>query len=443
MEAKSFNWLLFQLAQRQISINILEVAFCRREKVLDWYCMDSNLQVHRNKVVAPSNLVRFMMSYFLYKRNPVLDEYRPEKFICYMYRKGGRKIINAKNAAEMVSNQMHGVDVNSMHLALSGIDDSVVYRVNCRNLNNGLHLEIESKRFEKETGTQIKDQSIAEKIAKFIVNLCEQMARFSKTLISMNLDILITTSHQIYLINIDDLTFYKETFDGSRDFQRVSNFKPSDCSSEEISDDDLQHNIIVLEKDLRKKEFNNIRVPLTKPIVNDSPVFLEMIAKTIQKKRKIQYFKEYFDRKKTQTEDDQYIKKTSFHLGSRDSFKELKLEKRLESLNDLLKYLETTQPKNWVRDTPNFQKFSTLKPPPRRNLTMDKNTLNDLDIETPNEKVETNRLDTFNRAGYFNKLKVPKPAHNTLKLKRRKIVHIRSVSDSNLPNFSHKCLRLI
>lgn len=439
METKSFNWLLFQLAHRQISVNILEVAFCRREKVLDWYCMNSNLQVHRNKVVAPSNLVRFMMSYFLSKRNPVLDEYRPEKFICYMYHKGGRKIINAKDAAEMVNNQMHGMEVITLHMALQGVDDSGVYRVSCSNLNNELHLEIESKKFEKERGTQIKDQSIADKIVTFIVNLCEQMGRFSKTLISMNLDLLLTPSQQIYLINIDDLTFQKETFTSSRDFQRVSNFKLSDGSSEDISEDDVQHNIIIPEKEPRKKDINKIRVPLSKPIVNNSPVFLEMIAKTIQKKRKIQYLNDYFDRKKFQTEDNQDLKKNSFHFNSRDTFKDLNLEKRLESLNDLLKYLEKTRPKNWIRDTTNLHKFSSLKPPSMRNLTLDK-SLNAFEIENPNEKIELNKLKAFNHSKNRN---IAKPTHHTLKLKTKKIIHLRSASDSKLPNLEHKYLKLI
>lgn len=431
------------MAQRQISVNVLEVAFCRREKVLDWYCLNSNLQVHRNKLASPSNLVRFMMSYFLSKRSPVLDEYRPEKFICYMYHKGGRKVVNAKEAAEMVSHQMHGMEVISMHMALPGVDDSIVYRVICNNSSNELHLEIEVKKFEKEKGAQIKDQLTADRIVNFVVNLCEQMGRFSKTLHSMNLDVLISPSHQVFLINIHNLTFHKETFDGSRDFQRVSSFKLSDCSSEEISDDEVQHNIIILEKESRKKELNKIRVPLSKPVVNNSPVFLEMIAKTIQKKRKIQYLNDYFSKKKFHTEDSQDLKKASYLFTSRDTFKELNLEKRLDSLNDLLNYLEKTRPKNWIRDTTNIQKFSTLKPPSSRKMSIDKCSVNTFELENPNEAIDVNRLNPFNHLNKFNNPNLLKPSHNTLKVRSKKIIHSRSASDSKLPSLEHKYFKII
>ena len=330
-----------------------------------------------------------------------------------------------------------------MHMALPGVEDSIVYRVICNNSSNELHLEIEIKKFEKERGAQIKDQLTADRIVNFVVNLCEQMGRFSKTLHSMNLDVLVSPSHLVYLINIHNLTFHKETFDGSRDFQRVSSFKLSDCSSEDISEDDVQHNIMIPEKESRKKDLHNIRVPLSKPIVNNSPVFLEMIAKTIQKKRKIQYLNDYFSKRKFQTEDSQDLKKASYLFTSRDSFKALNLEKRLDSLNDLLNYLEKTRPKTWIRDSTSMQKFSTLKPPSSRKLSIDKSSMNTFEIENPHETTEANRLNPPSHSNKFHNPSLLKATRHTLKLRGKKSIHARSASDSKLPSLEAKYFKII
>jgi hypothetical protein len=425
MEKKSFNWLLFQFAQRQISLNMLEVGFCRRERLLDWYCLNSNGQVHRNLVSSPSNQVKYLMSHFLSKRSPVLDEYKPDKFICYLYHKNGRKIISAKEAAELVNNQMHGLEITSMHLALPGIEDPSIFRVSCNNSKNELHLEIETRRFDKEKGSQLKDQNISDKIVNFVVGLCEMMGRFSKTLLSMNLDLLMTGTHHIFLVKIDELIFQNETFDGSKDFQRVSSFKPSEGTSEEISDDEIQHNLMIPEKEIRKREMNRIRVPLNKPIINNSPVFLEMIAKTIHKNRKKQFFHEYFQRKKFSTDDKHDLKKASFHFNSRDTFKEMNLENRLDSLSDLLSFLEKTRPKNWVRDL-NVQKISTIKQTGSRKLSAD--------LTQPDNEKQQNQglLDPR-----------PRNSHKTFKDMPRKFLHTRSASDSKLPSLEAKYFKII
>lgn len=413
MEQKNFNWLLFQLAQRQISLNLLEVGFCRRDKLLDWYCVNSNGQVHRNKVSAPSNLVKFLLSYFLSKRSPVLEEYKPDKQICYLYHKAGRKIITAKEAAEMLNNQLHGLDIISLHMALPGFEDKCIYTAYCYNRENELSIEINTKKFGKNNGTCIKDMIIADKIVNFIVGLCEIMGRFSKTLASMNLDLIVGTNLQVYLIKVEDLCFLSDSLNGSKEFQKVTNFKLSEDSSEDISDDELQHNLIIPEKDQRKKEGNHFKIPLSKPVVNNSSVFLEMIAKTIQRTRKNQFYTEFIQKKVNSPENLIFNKRTSYIFSSRDTNRDLNIESRLDTLSDLLSYLEKTRPKNWIRDSmQSYNKIATLKPPSQRKNSIDRTE----------KKI---KQDLSNSS--INKF-----------LRPTKISHSRSASDSKLPPIKSK-----
>lgn len=410
MERKNFNWLLFQLSQRQIPLNFLEVGFCRRNKLLDWYCLNSSGHVYRNKVTAPSNLVKFLLSYFLSKRSPVLDEYKPDKQICYLYHRTGRKIINAKEAAEMLNNQLHGLDIVSIHMALPGIEDNKIYRAYCANRGNELCIEINIKKFDKDKGNCIKDMNVADKIVNFIVGLCEVMGRFSKNLHSMNLDLVVSNNLQVFLIKIDELCFMGDELNGSRDFQRVTSFKiDDDDSSEEISDNEVHHNIIMPEKDQRKKEGSHFKVPLSKPAANNSAIFLEMIAKTIQKRRKSQFFNEYVQKKVECQEESRFSKMSSFLFSGRDTYKEISVEGRLDSLSDLLTYLEKTRPRVWIRDTTNsLNKITTLKPPTIRNLSQ--------------ELVENHIKKEKKIVSLKNKI-----------IKSGFILHKRSASDSKLP----------
>ena len=116
METKSYNWLLYQFSQRKINLNILEVGISKRDKLIDWFRMDSNNNIVRNTITPPNNLTKYLLSYFLSKRSPILDEYNPDKYICYLYHKTGRKIITAKEASEMANNQLHGLQVESIHM---------------------------------------------------------------------------------------------------------------------------------------------------------------------------------------------------------------------------------------------------------------------------------------------------------------------------------------
>ena len=355
MEKKTYNWLLYQFAQRNICLNILEVGICKRDKLLDWYSLDQKNSIRRNSVTTPNNLTKYLLNHFLAKRSPILDEYRPDKFVCYLYHKSGKKIITAKEAAEMANNQLHGLQVLSIHMALPGIDTPKIFRVSCINKNNELSTDISVENFYKEGGgNSLKDQEIADKIMNFTLNICEILGRFSKPIESMKLDVIISSAGLVYLIKAIELVFsVNGASDGIRDLRRKSTFKYKDEeSSPEITDEEEQSNGLLFnrEGETKTKDSSRYKIPLSKPVQNNSVVFLDMIAKTIEKKRKNEIIHEYFTKKPSNIEGYGNYKRSVFRLNSFQSIKDKDTESKIATMNDLLAFIEKTRPRNWIKD---------------------------------------------------------------------------------------------
>jgi uncharacterized protein YjhX (UPF0386 family) len=350
MEKKSFNWMLFQLSQRKIGVNILEVGICERDKLVDWYCLDNNGSIHRNQVSAPTNMTKYLLNYFLCKRSPMLDEYTPEKFVCYLYHKTGRKIIKAKEASEMAKNQLHGLHVQSIHMALPQVESQYIYRVYCTNRNNELYTEITVQNFQNEKVSNLKDQEIADKIMNFTLKLCQALARLSKPLKSMQIDLILSYTGQVYLIKTNELVFSSGNNNEVKEFHMVKSFHVFDEDSEEDNHDENQGITLNYnpEKDIKKKDPHKFKIPLNKPLQTNSALFLDMIAKTIQKNRKKKQISEYFSQKLLANDAESLIK---HNLASLPSLRDSQVESGISSINDLLLYLEKTRQKNWVKDT--------------------------------------------------------------------------------------------
>ena len=331
METKSYNWLLYQFSQRKINLNILEVGISKRDKLIDWFRMDSNNNIVRNTITPPNNLTKYLVSYFLSKRSPILDEYNPDKYICYLYHKTGRKIITAKEASEMANNQLHGLQVESIHMIPPDIKTNNIYTIESSNRNNELHTEIYFHKFTNNLKIPFKDQEIADKIMNFVLNLCECLSRFSKPIQSIKLDLFYATNGQIFLIKANEIIFSDET---GKDFKKLPNLG---IQEDEYSEDPLNHS---------RKEPHKFKIPLSKPLQHNSSEFLEMIAKTIQKIRKKKMISDYFAQKTKETSFKRNISKINSSRYNKDNI----AENNLSTMNDLLKYLEKTRPKDWIRD---------------------------------------------------------------------------------------------
>ncbi|OMJ73370.1 hypothetical protein SteCoe_27959 [Stentor coeruleus] len=249
----------------------------------------------------------------------------------------------------MANNQLHGLQIQSLHMALPQIDTPTIFHVTSTNRNNELYTEITSSRFEKETGSQLKDQEISDKIMSFTTLLCEALFRFSKPIDSMKLDLLISSSGQIYLIKANELIFNTANPESLRDMQRFSSIKRyEEEHSDSQSADDMLTPHPLQEKE-RKKVPHKFKIPLSKPVQNNSTAFLEMMAKTIQKTRKSTFLSEYF-KGKSLNKSDNLLKKTTFKTTTTlDSNKDSTLDK-LSTMTDLLSLIEKTRPRNWVKD---------------------------------------------------------------------------------------------
>ena len=129
MEDKSYWWLLSELCNSKASLKILETGICRGSKLLDWF-YTNHIGIITKKPLKEKIKTKRILNYFLNQKLPILEEYDPGKVICYLYHRKGRRIITAKDTIELAENQLHGLQVRSIHMALpSSTNYKIVYRL--------------------------------------------------------------------------------------------------------------------------------------------------------------------------------------------------------------------------------------------------------------------------------------------------------------------------
>jgi flagellin-specific chaperone FliS len=339
MDERSYKWFLQEVSNSHLSVKILETGICRGTKVTSWFGNTKTEEVfcRATKVVTKT---RYLLNYFLNIRVPMLEEYAPEKIVCFLYHRNGKKLVTAKEAIELAENQLHGLQVTSIHMAITSYTE--IFTVVASNVDGELATEVTVNKFGRMTGQSIKDHSEIEKIINFLVHINELLVKFSnKEVQDLTLDLTKDLMGALVLVKITDLKF--KVLSLQRTLMRKSSIKliTQESSSEEsLSEEELPNLYRSSISSYINKDKTSIKIPTKKP-QNNSQEFLEMIGKTIDK-----------DRKKIYENIDFPEDPSLGHLKSqRKSFRESRTSKKSwDSLNDLLFYLEKTRPKVWVKD---------------------------------------------------------------------------------------------
>ena len=360
MEDKSYSWLLSELSTSKSVLKILETGICRGSKLLNWFSTD-NAGIVINRPLKENSRTKFLLNYFLNQRVPILEEYNPDKVICYLYHRKGRKIVTAKDTVELAENQLHGLQVRSIHMALpSSTNYYIVYRVNAWSENNELQTDVTYGKFSKDAFEIIKDPVASDKaitIAAYIIDLL--LKHYMKSTKSIKIDLIPDVSGQMHILKIKELLLIDANAVPSmfpKGFVRSGTLRAYELSSEEISiednDSDRPPIRMLLEKEQKKKETSN-KIHLKKNTAENSVVFLEMLANTIDKERKLRENQEILTNKRKALNNRESLdQRKIFQLRSlksnRDSFTK---RAGINSINDLLFYVEKTRPRIWVKDT--------------------------------------------------------------------------------------------
>ena len=360
MEDKSYSWLLSQLHLRKVPIKFLETGFCRGLKLMNWFHLDSSGFIEL-KPIKETSRTKFLLNTFLNQRAPFLGEYNPEKVICYLYHRKGIKIITAKDALELAKNQLHGLQVRSIHMALTSTPNyHKVYRIASWNDNGELHNSLTYGKFSKENNEEVKDQVMCERALSLTMFLSDFMYKTcAKFIKSMKIDLTVDSSGQLYIIKVRELQITDESAKSDtmlRGAIRHATLKALEPQSEEVSLDEAQENYVPLkiihEKEHRRKD-NNYKINLRKVAPTNSNTFLEMIAKTFDRERKAQQRAEMMTSKKNELEGNAEVnRRRLFQQKSLKSFKDqLSKQQNFNSINDLLYYVEKTRPRVWLKDS--------------------------------------------------------------------------------------------
>ena len=347
MEEKPYKWLLQEICNNRIFMKILETGICRGTKLIAWYCNTSTDTIICKSSKSVSK-TRYLINYFLNSRVPILEEYAPEKLICYLYHKTGKKIVTAKEAIELAENQLHGLQVTSIHMAI--ISSIETYSLSAINVGGELNTEIVIGKFGKNANQIVKDPIIIEKVINLLVYINDTVVKLCKQQIQeIQIDLLFDPKGYPQIIKIEKLLVNIEIRSsiGKKSSIKLIQFDDS-------SDENLENEIspihtkgaigYILEKEKRN---HAIKVPIAKPFIENSSNFLQMIANTFDRDRKRYTREEYKKNSKNSVPlpEKNELLDDVLQLNARKSFRDRSLKKSLNSLNDLLSYVEKTRPK--------------------------------------------------------------------------------------------------
>ena len=360
MEDKSYGWFLSELSTSKSVLRFLETGICRGSKLLNWFYSDANGVVSQ-KSLKENSRTKLILNWFLNHRLPMLGEYNPDKVICYLYHRKGRRIVSAKDAVELAENQLHGLQVCSIHMALNNsVDHYKCYRMHAWNENNELQTKLTYGKFIKDKNEQVKDQVITEKATSMTLYISDLFShRYVKFVKSIKIDMILDSSGQLHVLKVKELTLSELSLRPTslnRAYARSGSMEIKDSSSEEVSIDEgnssnHQQMKTIYEKEQKKKDLI-AKVNARKINPQNSDVFLEMIAKTFDRERKARETQEILeDRRKALEKEENMSKRRLFHKNSLKTLRETVPKKNgFNSINDLLYYLERTRPRTWVKD---------------------------------------------------------------------------------------------
>lgn len=388
MDERSYKWFLQELTDSDSQLKILETGICHGTKVISWYGNLKNDKIfcRPTKVVTKT---KNLLNYFINSRIPIVQEYNPHKIICFLYHKAGKRLVTAKEAMELAENQLHGLHVTSIHMAVTSTPQ--IYTIKSSNSRGEYSTTITSSKFGSLETQTLKDSAQIEEVLHFFMSLNEVIMKLSnKEIHEINLDL---TKDQMGAITLIKITELKFKFNSATNIHvRGSSIRliTQESSDEESLTDEESPSLArqTLTSYLAKEKCLS-KVPIIKSSSN-SQDFLKMIAKTIEKDRKKNY-------ETTETQQEFGSRHQEF---ARKSFKDSKsMKNSLTSLKDLLFYLEKTRPRVWVQDKSEIQGSV-------RNSVMDfKNTFSNPKINsakfsvqsTKNTKLDSITKDRSNR----------------------------------------------
>ena len=359
MEDKSYGWLLSQLCTSKSVLRFLETGICRGSKLLNWFYSDPNGIVSQ-KSLKDNSRTKLILNWFLNQRLPMLGEYNPDKVICYLYHRKGRRIVSAKDTVELAENQLHGLQVRSIHMALHNpIDHHKVYRMHAWNENNEIQTILTYGKFITDKSEAVKDQVVTEKATSMTLYISDLISRnYMKFVKSIKIDFISDVTGQLHVLKVKELTFSEmvlRPISLNRGYARSGSMKIHEPSSDEVSIDEMNNSNhpqikAFYEKDQKRKDITT-KVHARKSTQQNSNVFLEMIAKTFDRERKARETKEILENRRKSLENEDTSKRKVFYKTSLKSLRDYLPKKNgFGSINDLLYYLERTRPRIWVKD---------------------------------------------------------------------------------------------
>ncbi|CAG9331062.1 unnamed protein product [Blepharisma stoltei] len=306
MENQTYSWLLSLVNTRKTPLRILEAGLCRGDLLQEWYANDKS-GIVITKTTKTLNKTSQLLTHFLNIRCPILEDYSPEKIIAYLYHQKGRKVLRAKEAINFSKNLMYGLQMRSIHMALPETYSNVMIKVKAKNENGEFKNELSYKSFEKENGDAVKDESLCERAHEMTLFIAEYIYRFQSEIVDqLRYDLCVDGYGYYYLIRLENPVFAKElsNIPRVRNKNRTNTIfldQPPDPDEDARNLESAVPEFIPIGKvsDRRKsRESLKFRFDFKFHRAPNSPVFVKMIAKTIEKSHQKAIMREKLEQKR-------------------------------------------------------------------------------------------------------------------------------------------------
>lgn len=285
MESRSLKWFLELLARKEGKLPILETGICKGERLLGYYYTDDSGTVRHNSNRMLKK-TRHLVHQFLNTQVPMLQEYAPEKPVCYIYYKNGKKLLKAKEAFELAENQLHGLQVKSIHMVLETLKDKTLYRVEARTENGEILVEVFKSTSRKKE--PVVEGSVGDKASKIALRIFELVYKLDEEFITKtSFEIVIDSYGNTYLVNIEHIDTTKKSNRKLKSLKTRVKFTQENESQKpkKLLSELTKWSILNLQNKKRKNDKSQFKIDFSNLIPKNNPNFIEVIAKTFRRQR--------------------------------------------------------------------------------------------------------------------------------------------------------------
>lgn len=272
MEERNFKWLLKEFDTKRARLNMLDIINCSNGLVKCWYNKDQSGNF--KATTEPNHLkIKHLLLQLLDERSPKLQSFTPDRVQCVIYQRGRVRALTSEAILQIPSSRVCSMRISSIHILPA---QSVSVLISKAEYTNKIgNISCTFKKENKQPGFPKID------VSKIITELGISLADFiyratGNTVQRMNFDVIVDNEGVAYLLKTHKILLSSRAVNRNNHKQKNTNYPSVEVFN--VAPATKQRHITY--KNFEKKgecengeKWGNVE-------------FIEMMAKTIERKRR-------------------------------------------------------------------------------------------------------------------------------------------------------------